>query len=152
MLENFPTLITYMHVKSGFVYLARFFPLRQISSLETESKFYSGINFKQNEPWPLKPYLSVLWLNSNFQQMLNKKNIAFTLLIKINGRLREYNFRKRGETFYDVDTNDERGNRYYFKMVKQEEGWKLGGDHLPGWLKENELLIHESILNKEKAA
>jgi len=84
--------------------------------------------------------------------MSNTKNIAYTLLIKINGKLREFNFRKRGQSFYDVDTNDERGNRCYFKMIKQDEGWKLGGDHLPGWLKENELLIHESILNKEKAA
>lgn len=78
------------------------------------------------------------------------KNIAFTLLIKINGRLREFNFRKRGEIFYDADTNDERGNRYFFKMVKQEEGWKLTGDGLPRWLAENEALIHAAIIKKEQ--
>jgi hypothetical protein len=78
------------------------------------------------------------------------KNIAFTLLIKINGRLHEFNFRKRGEIFYDADTNDERGNRYFFKMVKQEEGWKLTSDELPRWLTDNEALIQAALIKKEQ--
>ena len=77
------------------------------------------------------------------------KNIAFTSLIKVHGRLREFNFRKRGPSQYDVDTNDEKGNRYFFKMLKQEESWNFSGADLPGWLTENESLI-TAVLEKEK--
>ncbi len=72
------------------------------------------------------------------------KNIAFTLLIKINGRLREFNFRQRGSSHYNIDTTDERGNRYYFKMEKQEESWKISDAGLPGWIMENENLIADA--------
>lgn len=77
-----------------------------------------------------------------------KKNIAFTLLIKINGRLHEFNFRKRGEVFYDTHTNDERGNCWFFKMIKQDDTWKISGDELPRWLVENESLIHAAIAKR----
>jgi hypothetical protein len=79
------------------------------------------------------------------------RNIAFTLLIKINGRIREFNFRKRGTSFYDVDTNDERGNRYFFKMEKQADAWKINGTQLPGWLVDNESLISDAIANQEQS-
>ena len=72
------------------------------------------------------------------------KNIAFTLLIKINGRLREFNFRQRGASHYNIDTTDERGNRYYIKMEKQEESWKISDAGLPGWIMENENLIADA--------
>jgi hypothetical protein len=62
------------------------------------------------------------------------RNIAFTSLIKVRGRLREFNFRKRSPSQYDVDTNDERGNRYFFKMEKQEDSWKISSADLPDWL------------------
>ncbi|MEP7374585.1 MAG: hypothetical protein ABI675_14420 [Chitinophagaceae bacterium] len=78
------------------------------------------------------------------------KNIAFTRLIKINGRLREFNFRKRGEIFYDLDTNDERGNRLFFKMEKQESNWKASGTELPVWLSDNEALISDAIVKEEQ--
>jgi hypothetical protein len=77
------------------------------------------------------------------------KNIAFTALIKINGRLHEFNFRKRGETYYDVDTNDERGQRLFIKVEKQEEAWKLIDRNLPGWLLNSEVLIDDAIKNEE---
>ena len=79
------------------------------------------------------------------------KNIAFTLLIKINGRLREFNFRKRGELFYDGDTNDERGNRYFFKLEKENDGWKITGVTLPSWLLESESLISGAIAKQEQS-
>jgi hypothetical protein len=79
------------------------------------------------------------------------KNIAFTLLIKINGRLREFNFRKRGETYYDGDTNDERGTRYFFKLEKDNENRKLTGPALPSWLTESESLINEAIITQEQS-
>lgn len=77
------------------------------------------------------------------------KNIAFTILIKINGRLREFNFRKRGTTQYDVDTNDERGNRYFFKMRKQEDAWVISDAGLPDWIAGNESQIAAAIAKEE---
>ena len=78
------------------------------------------------------------------------KNIAFTRLIKINGRLREFNFRKRGDIFFDADTSDERGNRYLFKMEKDGNAWKLAGENLPGWLTSNEASISEALNSEEQ--
>lgn len=76
-------------------------------------------------------------------------NIAFTLLIKINGRQREFNFRKRQDANYDTDTNDEYGNRYIFRMIKTDDGWKVTGKSLPAWLTDNEKLIHDALEKKE---
>ncbi|HKZ67976.1 MAG TPA: hypothetical protein VJ111_16530 [Chitinophagaceae bacterium] len=75
------------------------------------------------------------------------KNIAFTSLIKVNGRLREFNFRQRGISHFDIDTTDERGNRYFFKMEKQEKSWKICDANLPGWIMENERLVAEAASN-----
>jgi hypothetical protein len=76
-------------------------------------------------------------------------NITFTLLIKINGRLREFNFRKRADLNYDTDTNDERGNRYMFRMIKENETWKIKGQELPKWLLESDAFIHEALVNNQ---
>jgi hypothetical protein len=77
--------------------------------------------------------------------MITATNIAFTLLIKINGRQREFNFRKRPDTNYDTDTNDEHGNRYTFRMEKANDTWKINGKQLPPWLMESEGLINEAL-------
>ncbi|MBL0357368.1 MAG: hypothetical protein IPP72_11005 [Chitinophagaceae bacterium] len=77
--------------------------------------------------------------------MITATNIAFTLLIKIKGRQREFNFRKRSDANYDTDTNDELGNRYIFRMEKAEGTWKINGRALPEWLLENEALISEAL-------
>ena len=79
------------------------------------------------------------------------KNIAFTLLIKINGRQREFNFRKRSEFWYDGDTNNDRGDRVFFKLEKDAENWKLSGNDLPNWMTNNESSISESVTREEKA-
>lgn len=79
-----------------------------------------------------------------------KKNIAFTSLVKISGRLREFNFRKRGDAFYDVDANDERGNRHFFKMEKKEGFWKMDETGLREWLVGTEDLLHEAIEKEEQ--
>ena len=60
-------------------------------------------------------------------------NIVFTELIKINNRLREFNFRKRGDTLYDVDAADEIGNRYVFRAIKKDR-WRIDGKSLPQWI------------------
>ena len=82
--------------------------------------------------------------------MITATNIAFTLLIKINGRLREFNFRKRSEVNYDTDTNDDYTNRYFFKMEKVEGAWKIVGKELPKWLLENEIQIGEALENHKQ--
>jgi hypothetical protein len=48
------------------------------------------------------------------------KNVQFSKLIKAEGRLREFNFRKSngiGGPVYHVDVSDDRGNRYYINML-----------------------------------
>jgi hypothetical protein len=72
-------------------------------------------------------------------------NIVFTLLIKINGKQREFNFRKRTDDNYDTDTNDDRSNRYTFRMEKINDSWKINGKLLPAWLTESEGLITDAL-------
>jgi hypothetical protein len=70
------------------------------------------------------------------------KNIQFTKLVKTEGRLREFNFRKINgikEGMFTVDVSEDRGNRIIFTMQKFNEGWKIiGNDPIPDWIKKNE--------------
>jgi hypothetical protein len=77
--------------------------------------------------------------------MITATNIAFTILIKINGKQREFNFRKRPDSNYDTDTNDEHGNRYTFRMEKADNTWKIVGKQLPAWLMESEGFINDAL-------
>ena len=76
--------------------------------------------------------------------------IQFTLLIPIHSRRREFNFRKRSEDRYDGNTTDERGERYYFELIREAGLWKLHGINLPGWLGENEAAIVDALAEKER--
>jgi hypothetical protein len=77
------------------------------------------------------------------------KNIQFTRLVKADGRLREFNFRKyrgdEGELLFSVDVVDDRGNRIIFKMKKDEGGWKIIPSQLPPWVTSNEKNFHDLI-------
>ena len=77
------------------------------------------------------------------------KNIQFTRLVKAEGRLREFNFRKyrgeEGELLFSVDVVDDRGNRIIFKMKKEDGGWKIVPASLPVWVTSNEKSFHELI-------
>jgi hypothetical protein len=77
------------------------------------------------------------------------KNIQFTRLIKAEGRLREFNFRKLGglqEGLFSVDVADERGNRLLFKMHKEDNRWKILESHdLPNWVTSSTTVLHEKI-------
>ena len=82
-----------------------------------------------------------------------KKNIQFTKIVKAEGRLREFNFRKLGginEGFFTVDVVDDRGNRIMFRMQKENNQWKIVEQPLPSWVlsSENEFhgLIEESLV------
>jgi hypothetical protein len=82
-------------------------------------------------------------------QVQTIKNIQFSKLLKADGRLREFNFRKLnglqdGQTF-TVDVSDERGNRILFRMQKLEDAWRLEPQQLPRWIRENETNLHELI-------
>ena len=51
------------------------------------------------------------------------KNIQFTKLVKAEGRLREFNFRKQNkleDSVFTVDVSDDRGNRIIFSMKRRQ--------------------------------
>ncbi|HEX2532565.1 MAG TPA: hypothetical protein VHK69_02450 [Chitinophagaceae bacterium] len=64
---------------------------------------------------------------------------AFTKIIKAGDRQREFNFtRMQGlDSIYNVDVNDDRGNRIIFKMIRDEQGeLRITGAEreLPNWV------------------
>ena len=69
--------------------------------------------------------------------MIFNKNIHFTKLIKVNGRVREFNFRKKylSEGYiYNIDVSDEKGDRHYISMHKDKGTWTLQKNIIPSWL------------------
>ena len=76
------------------------------------------------------------------------KNIQFTKLIKANGRLKEFNFRKLNdhqEGMFTVDVVDERDNRVFFNIQKTDNTWKIIKQPLPQWVLDNEEIFHQVI-------
>jgi len=76
------------------------------------------------------------------------KNIQFTKLVKSDGRLREFNFRRVNglqEGLFTVDVSDDRGNRIMFRMEQKEGKWKIQDQPLPDWVKNSEAAFHELI-------
>lgn len=77
------------------------------------------------------------------------KNIQFSKLIKAEGRLREFNFRKVNglhEELFTVDVSDDRGNRIMFKMRKEGNEWLIQTEQpLPEWVKSNTVKFNEAI-------
>ena len=76
------------------------------------------------------------------------KNVQFSRLIKAEGRLREFNFRKTGsgnEERCSVDTVDDRGNRIIFAMFREGGVWKLSSTLLPKWICQYEEQLNEAI-------
>ena len=76
------------------------------------------------------------------------RNIQFSRLIKAEGRLREFNFRKTGtgnDERCSVDTVDDRGNRIIFSMYREGTSWKLNSTLLPKWICQYEEQLHEAI-------
>jgi len=77
-----------------------------------------------------------------------KKNIQFTKLIKADGRLREFNFRKLGginEGIFTIDVSDDKGNRIMCRMQKEEGRWKIIPQPLPAWVQRSEDAFHDAI-------
>jgi len=80
--------------------------------------------------------------------LLSGKNVQFTKLLKADGLVREFNFRKRvveEKTIFNVDVTDDRANRISFDMEKQNNVWKLNQQQLPTWIANSEKDLHELI-------
>lgn len=76
------------------------------------------------------------------------RNIQFTRLIKAEGRLREFNFRKMmllQDTLFSIDVVDDRGNRIMFRMNKTDGGWQIIPQPLPAWITEQEKILSDMI-------
>lgn len=79
------------------------------------------------------------------------KNIQFTKLIKIKGRLREFNFRKantsiKGSFTVDVlDDESPQGNRIIFYMEHIDGNWHIKAQELPAWIRQIESKLDEII-------
>ena len=77
------------------------------------------------------------------------RNIQFSKLIKADGRLREFNFRKVNglvEELFTVDVSDDRGNRLIFKMRKDGNDWLILADKpMPEWIWSNSPSFNEAI-------
>jgi hypothetical protein len=88
--------------------------------------------------------------------MLFTKNIQFSRLVKANGTLREFNFRKysdpQGGVLFSVDVCDLRNNRIAFKMQRKETAWKIVQTPLPEWVINNEHVFDQLIEEELKNA
>ena len=82
----------------------------------------------------------------------NFKNVQFSRLVKTEGRLREFNFRKsnNGTPLFFVDVTDDRSNRILFQMQKDNENWKIQAQLLPDWILKNEDVLHGFIEDELK--
>lgn len=77
------------------------------------------------------------------------RNIQFSKLIKAEGRLREFNFRKVNglhEELFTVDVSDDRGNRVMFKMRKEDNEWLIIAEQpIPDWIRTSISRFNEAI-------
>ena len=83
------------------------------------------------------------------------KNIQFTRLIKADGHLREFNFRKLTgfqDELFTVDVSDDRGNRIMFRMRKEDGTWRIIAQPLPEWVLKNETVFHDVIEEELRTA
>ena len=88
--------------------------------------------------------------------MLFTKNIQFSRLVKADGTLREFNFRKhsdpQGGVLFSVDVCDLRNNRIAFKMQQKDATWKIVLTPLPEWVIKNERILNDLIEEELKSA
>ena len=85
---------------------------------------------------------------ANLMELKFIKNIQFTKLIKVDGKLKEFNFRKpngRKEGVFTVDVIDDRGNRIVFNMENLEGHWKVITQEIPTWITGTEARLEEII-------
>jgi hypothetical protein len=79
------------------------------------------------------------------------KNIQFSKLLKVRGRLKEFNFRKANASstgLFTVDVLGDEGpfgNRIIFYMEKKEDRWRILPPEVPKWIMEKEDEMDELI-------
>ena len=76
------------------------------------------------------------------------KNVQFTKVLKAEGRMREFNFRKpngKEQALCTVDVSDDRGHRIIFNMQKEDNSWKIVPQPLPVWVTQLEKKLSELI-------
>ncbi len=76
------------------------------------------------------------------------KMVQFTRLVKIDGQLREFNFRKLRDTaekVFSVNVCHGLSDRLYFNMQKKEDGWKIISDQLPAWILHSEKILNDVL-------
>jgi hypothetical protein len=68
------------------------------------------------------------------------KMVQFTRLVKAEGQLREFNFRKlkSDDPLFTVNVCTERGDRVIFNMVKKDNNWKIQDQEIPKWIIQSE--------------
>ena len=77
--------------------------------------------------------------------LLFTPNIVFTSFIKIEGRIHEFNFRKKNEAVFEADSTDIRGNRVIFELCKESENWTITSPNLPAWVRHSKDLVIDAI-------
>ncbi|MBK7291474.1 MAG: hypothetical protein KBF82_00795 [Chitinophagaceae bacterium] len=81
-------------------------------------------------------------------QIQFNRAVQFSLLIKLDGRLREFNFRKirdAEEDTFSANVCNERGDRVFFDMKKQESSWDFSPSNLPAWIEQNKKIIRQAV-------
>lgn len=81
-------------------------------------------------------------------QIQFNRAVQFSLLIKLDGRLREINFRKIRnieDDVFSVNVCNERGDRIFFDMKRQETGWDFTPSNLPEWIEQNKKAIKQAV-------
>lgn len=79
------------------------------------------------------------------------KNLQFTNLVKADGKLKEFNFRKingQTEAMFSVDVSDDRGNRKIFRMQKKDNRWQIIDEQVPEWIVSSESILNDLIEQK----
>jgi hypothetical protein len=85
--------------------------------------------------------------------MLRPKNIQFTNLIKADGRLHEFNFRKSvtaNGPLFTVDVADKNGSRHYIFFHFADKHWLLKTRNNPAWIEEVIPKIQQAIETHEQ--
>jgi hypothetical protein len=81
-------------------------------------------------------------------QMHFSKIIQFSRQLKAGNRQREFNFKKLknpGLEQFNVDVSDERGDRIFFSMEKNDAKWHIIPTPLPQWVLQSETKLHTVI-------
>jgi hypothetical protein len=79
--------------------------------------------------------------------------VQFTRLVKVEGRLREFNFRKLrnpAEEMFNVNVCNERGDRFFFNMHKKDKGWRIEPGEVPKWVVQSEITLNAVIEDELK--